>query len=406
MSFNKSTYKNYLANKKYGPTAAGTNKSSYFNEAIPKYSTRADIDNIITAGGMTPGKTDTNAQIVIGRDRWPEDTVPGKRETIHGSKSPNAKSGYSDYHGAGAIDMVVGRMAPYPLEVTGPPTGPKGTTGPGQISPLYTTCKTKVPSVTAETLANGDRHTGIMMDAARIYMSQMCEIDKYFKLKKADPLQANNQPGSAIMLKADRLRMHSRRDIYIHAGGDEEVEGHNIDSCGVTLTDKPKIHLMVGNGTLDDDGYVAQTEAVAMEATPMKGKKIQYETRRGELYSETFQISSPKATQHPVPRGENLVECLNSMLDIMKDSFEQINNFIIEQNQLNALIVNHVHGTAVGPTTQAPILQAKYISTAIEAMRGMVSAFSSVYANIPAIKFNYLDKSGYRYINSRYITIT
>ena len=90
----------------------------------------------------------------------------------------------------------------------------------------------------------------------------------------------------------------------------------------------------------------------------------------------------------------------------MKDSFEQINNFIISQNELNGLIANHVHGTGVGMTTQDPTMQIKYVQTAIDSIRGMLSAFQTVYNNIPALKLNYLDKEGYRYINSRHVTVT
>lgn len=396
MSFNKNSSKNYLADNQYGPVGTSESNSSFHNEAIPNYSTRVDIESVITAAGITPGKADTNAQIVIGRDRWPEDRDSSKRETIHNSISTPKDSGYSDYHGAGAIDMVVGRMAPYPLEITG---------GPVEVSPLYTTVKSKIPSVTATTLANGDRHSGIMMDAARIYMSQMCDIDQYFKLKRADSMYANNQPSSAIMLKADRLRLHSRRDVYIHAGGDEEVDGSNIDSCGVTLLDAPQIHLMVGNGTLDDDGYVAETKDIGGQSLP-GGSQTNYETTRGQKFSDKFRVSAPKARQQPIPRGENLLECLDQMCQIMKDSFEQINNFILSQNELNMVLAHHIHGTAVGMTTADPISQIKYCTTAIDSIRGMISAFQSVYANLPAIRLNYLDRSGYRYINSRYVTVT
>ena len=393
MSFNKNTKKNYLLDKNYGPIGQNSSNSSYYNEAIPNYATRIDVDNIITASGMKPGVSDTNAQIVIGRDRWPEDTIPGKKEAIHANKNTPKNSGYSDYHGAGAIDLVVGRMAPFPVEISN---------GPSEISPLYTSAMTKNPEVVTQTLANGDYHTGIIMDAARIYVSQMCDIDQYFKLTKVSDLNANNGPCSGIILKADKLRLHSRRDVYIHAGGDAEVPGFNIDSCGATLLDKPKIHLMVGNGTLTEEGFIAVTTNTGGQSTP-GGPRNTFETTRGERYNA---MTAPKKAQQPIPRGENLVECLDQMCQIMKDSFEQINNFIISQNELNGLIANHVHGTGVGMTTQDPIMQIKYVQTAIDSIRGMLSAFQTVYNNIPALKLNYLDKEGYRYINSRHVTVT
>ena len=140
MPFNKETNKNYLAqvenNKKFGPDTNRPGQVS-FPEAVPKYAQRLDVESIITASGIskTVGKHNTNAQITIGKDRWPQD--PLNSETSNKPRSPGQtmNSGYASYHNAGAIDLVVGRGAPYPVEITG---------GPGHLAPLYNTVKSKV----------------------------------------------------------------------------------------------------------------------------------------------------------------------------------------------------------------------------------------------------------------------
>ena len=72
-------------------------------------------------------------------------------------------SGYSDHQGAGAIDIVVGRCAPYLHQIS------------SKVGPLYTTEdeSKKVPSeISAVFLkdqqGNPTPHPGIVMDAARI----------------------------------------------------------------------------------------------------------------------------------------------------------------------------------------------------------------------------------------------
>ena len=69
-------------------------------------------------------------------------------------------------------------------------------------------------------------HPGVLMDAARIYISQMCLIDDYFGIAKEISTSNNalnmstevprpTTISSAIMIKADEVRMHSRKDIKI-----------------------------------------------------------------------------------------------------------------------------------------------------------------------------------------------
>ncbi|OUV99303.1 MAG: hypothetical protein CBD16_08375 [Betaproteobacteria bacterium TMED156] len=391
MAFTKYSKKNYLPSE--GPYGGGSTTRgglTLFNEPVPEYSSRPDIDNVLTA------LTNTNAQIVIGRDRWPQDPgyAPYKERPFNDS-TYSKDSGFASFQGAGAIDIVVGRGAPYPVEIPG---------GPSEMVPLYTTAQSKKIAGEGIDLSDGrTRHDGVIMDAARIYISQMCDLDKYFKLKKPGLMDANQGPSSGIILKADRLRMHSRRDVCIIAGGDPSPAGDKIDSCGATILDNPKIHLIVGNGQLDDGDEEDGKKTLVKANSYLRD----FDLNTGKnTYGLNKMNLQQKLTQQPIPRGDNLVECLGQMCDVMKDSFEQINNFLIEQNKINGVFSNHVHGTAVGLTTQDPISQIQNVISTISNIRTMVSAFSSVYANIPAIRMNYLERSGYRYINSRHVTVS
>ena len=398
MSFNKETNKNYLFDKdgKYGQKASG---ELTFKESIPNYAHRLNCEAIFTAKGTSTalGKEDTNAQIVIGRDRWPEDPINSESSTMNTGISP--ASGYSSYHGAGAIDIVVGRNAPYPV---------RPQEGVSHHTPLYNTVVSRKILGEKPILNSGDPngtpHDGTIMDAARIYISQMCKPDEYFKLNKAERIYANNGASSGIVLKADKIRVHARRDVYVHAGGDFAT---SIDSCGYSLTDAPKIHLMVGNGELPDDSYVENGEKVRVTRTTRNEKPTSVTPEGKEKYEYTSEkVSTGFAPQHPVPRGDNLVECLSIMLETIKDGFSMINDVLIEQNQFNAVIANHVHGTAVGLTTQCPLTQTKNAITTMAHVKGMISAFQATFNNLPAVRANYLKRSGYKYINSRNVTVT
>ena len=393
MSFNKNTGKNYLANPAYGPKASG---EMLFNEAIPKYAQRVDVESILTAKGISSnkGKSDTNAQIVVGRDRWPQDNNQMRNESGGKGAAPMASSGYASYHNAGAIDIVVGRGAPYPVEITG---------GPSQQAPLYTTVVSKTVAGQNESLMSGESHTGLVMDAARIYVSQMCKVDDYFRLNKAERLYVNNGASSGIVIKADRLRMHARRDVYIHAGGDKDTP---VDSCGASFLDVPKIHLMVGNGNLRDDSYMEGGKSKSVTQTSMSPSGQVESTGRQSYVATTESVRLGMARQQPVPRGDNLAQCLNELLDVVKDGFEMVNNVLIEQNTLNGILANHIHATAAGLTTTDPISQIQNAISTVQYVKNMISAFQAVYNNIPAMKMNYLKKSGFKYINSRNVTVT
>ena len=72
-------------------------------EPVPQYFFRGSDNRI---------EGENNTLIVLGRDRAPE---TGDEVFINNSLKRNDKSGYSNHMGAGAIDIVVGRGAPFPL---------------------------------------------------------------------------------------------------------------------------------------------------------------------------------------------------------------------------------------------------------------------------------------------------
>lgn len=316
---------------------------SFLLEPVPDYSKRSG-DVVINSKEMKQG-CDNNAQIILGRDRAPF----GKRsrESISKSGVSSSKvSGYSDYMAAGSIDIVVGKGAPYPIK------NPDIESGPANYPPHYTT--RTPPDLKMVELLPGLYHPGYVMDAARIYISQMCDVDEYFKM--AGPDSADISPCSAIVLKSDRVRIHSRRDIKIQAGGDI---GPKFDSKGYQIKEYGKIHLIAGDGVW---------------------------------------------RQQPIPLGNNLVKFLAEVLDTIDDVLEVVNNFAMSQKMLNQSLSNQVFGTAVGPTTSNPISQTQNVIKQISDMKDMISISGAKLNNIPSLRIAFLERTGEFYVNSRNVT--
>ena len=141
-------------------------------EPVPQFLARSG-DGIITSAGFKPGLYDNNTMIILGRDRCGIGEYDTKKES-----NTNSKHDYSDHQGSAAIDIVVGRMAPFPVVQDSYSLGPCFSTRKG-ITPLkgVKLGKTKPEEKPVY-------HEGYVMDAARIYMSQMTKLDSNFKISK------------------------------------------------------------------------------------------------------------------------------------------------------------------------------------------------------------------------------
>lgn len=322
---------------------------SPLHEPVPNFKARPG-DGILSPTGFDPG-VDNNTIIILGRDRDPfRVNKDGLREKSGDNPlTMETVSGYSDYMGAGAIDMIVGRGSPYPLQ------GVKNY--PNNLPPLYLT-KTDA-NLPAITLRDGEEHPAYLMDAARIYISQMCDIDEYFAIKKVNELNVDQSPSSAIILKADRLRMHSRRDIKIVAGGDKGTE---FDSNGFRINEAGSIHLIAGNGTL--------------------------------------------GAQQPIPLGDNLVACLNEILESIQSTLSLLDNFTTAQKEVNSVLASHAHAAAPGMTVFDPLLEAICTNANLTYVQDQTQLMLEKTTNIQSIIGNYLTSGGSRYINSYFTTTT
>lgn len=329
----------------------------YLDEEVPEFLARSS--DLVIKPTM-----DNNSLIWMGRDRNPLQkkkrvvkggVLEGYAEQDHVDPTQTTlQSGYSDHQGAGAIDMVVGRCAPYPFSSA------------SKVGPLFTTIseegKKEVESVFLKTGDNPEditKHPGLMMDASRIYISQMCDIDDYFNIENSQiALSGEGHPSSAIMIKSDRIRLHSRRDVKIVAGGDGTSRR---DSNGYFIKESPKIHLISGNGNL--------------------------------------------GAQQPVPLGHNLVACLRRVYQCQQNILEVVNNLMTGQLALNTIVSNSIRVSPAGPTATCPVSQAMVTLKNFSDVNDMFNIYFEKFWNIPTDEFGYLNPANSEYILSRNITI-
>ena len=203
---------------------------------------------------------DNNCQIVLGRDR--PNMIMGTGYSPKGAQN------------AGAIDIVVGRMA--------------------SVNPADGTLVN--PSFKA--------------DAARIYISQTTDIDTNFGIA---PGKIGSVKGrSGIGIKADGVRIIGREGIKIVTGArTDDGEGTETNSKGMNVLAVPKIELNAGN--IDPDASKAANTG------------------------SEFALPQPNALQG-VGRGENIVDAFTDLVKILDSILGMVNNFMTSQIKINTAI--------------------------------------------------------------------
>lgn len=331
-------------------------------EPVPEFFKRPG-DGIITA--ELDNGVDNNAAIIFGRDRTGMFEIDNINSEV---KNSIGVGSYAEFMGAGSIDIVAGRCAPFPLQ------------GDFTVGPLYNT-EVGINALLGKRLTIEEPsqeevyHPGYAMDAARIYISQMTNIDKNFKIETTltdlDKLleqdsQPNDRlppPSSGIMLKADKVRMHARNDIKIVTGGPHE----NIDSQGEPIIDKTSgIHLVAQN---------------------LNGR------------------------QQPIPLGTNLENCLNDIIDNLNVITTIVKRFATEQMSYNNVLSNHYHNSPFYGVATSPSITAgpEGVKTSVNEFRYVVAQCAKVQSNLQFVKNEFLTPGAIstdpdNYINSRFNT--
>jgi len=316
-------------NRQFGKRSGIANQP--LDEASPTYE-KGQTEKIITGNN--------NNFIILGRDR------PGHKFTGFGGKGATQSS---------RIDLIAGMGATFRHKdgTYGPPNG--------------------------ETIINPN----FAMDAARVYISQKSDLDRYMGLAEVD---GQAPPGrSGIGLKADVVRIHARQDIKIVTGrarvqgvgrkGERLSTGGENDVVGT-------ISLIAGNYTDGKDSPMMNVLEPIKKFLKIK-KKLQ-----------------------PIPKGDNLAECLEDIIGVISELSSLVgqNSGLIQL--MNTALTTHIHVGASGPVSPPPIYSQGF-APVISAQAALAKTSNmSLSTNLSLMKNNHLSKLGSNYINSKYVFTT
>lgn len=228
------------------------------------------------------------------------------------------------------------------------------------------------------------------MDAARVYISQRADIDRYMGLAEV-PNQAPSGR-STIGLKADTIRMHSRQDIKIVTGR-ARFEGVGKDgerlSTGGNNEPVGTISFIAGNYTED-------------------------EKRTNFSFLEPLKVlrNSVRKLQ-PIPKGDNLADCLNEIVAAIQQLSALVGDNTSMIQKMDAALAIHTHPVAplpippfppvaLSPSTYTPITS--FVQTKTTTSIASRQLFNK---SLESLKINYLNENfGSIYINSKYVFTT
>lgn len=186
-------------------------------------------------------------------------------------------------------------------------------------------------------------------DSARVHIAQKTDVDENFNLAEGNV--GNKKARSAIAVKADNVRVIGREAIKLITGG------NRYNSQGGEIQSVSGIDLIAGNDDKD---------------------------------------------MQPIPKGKNLVEALEQIVEHNKILTGIIENFISAQLDFNGSIITHTHVTSPsGQTTPSPSLIASGLTSNLKQFKSF-SSLPMHRTNVESFKFKYLKPVGKKYINSRF----
>jgi hypothetical protein len=263
----------------------------------------------------------------------------GDAYMVFGSDRPGTKASGFGAQGApsATIDLVVGRMASA--------FGGEGPREGMQVSPNFAA------------------------DAARIYISQLTDLDTNFGI--ATGHLGAERPRSGIGIKADHVRIIGREGVKIVTGGMQGVKGYppfkgETNSLGGKPESSPRIDLIAGNNT---------------------GKRKVW----GGIENPIDRIDYLQ----PIIKGENAVKCLDELSEFIEDLLSLVLNLSIITSLCFAFM-----GVIKFPLSAITVPAVTLINNFV------TSTIFTTRIKKVNWEFNYLNNNAQRYICSRNVSAT
>lgn len=215
-------------------------------------------------------------------------------------------------------------------------------------------------------------------DAARIYISSKTDIDKNFGLSRGS--QGNKKAYSGIGIKADAVRVIGRSGVKIITGKAQNVKagagGEKLSMGSKEMRPSPKIELIAGN---------------------QDGSSRHFSIDKGFFTVKNIQ---------PAVMGDNLVEAMTEVIDLVNQVQGALVNFATQQSILNGVMAVHTHPCPPLYTTPSPEMASAGINNMIKMVTDVHIPLFSQKVNTMFFEMNYLKPFGMQYINSRCVNIT
>lgn len=210
-------------------------------------------------------------------------------------------------------------------------------------------------------------------DAARIYISQLTDVDKNFGIVKGKSglLKAR----SAVAIKADGVRLVGREGVKI-VTGKAPFEGFGEDGeknsrGGKIIKPAPKIELIAGNND--------------------QPKKV-----RGGLFQKKEVIQGLQ----PLVKGDNMNDALLEISALLHKINSAMSNFVMTQIAFNSAVAvnvfppNTAHHAAAGTAAN------------LRLMNNVVNNLHHQRIQLSLFETNFCTPYGYKYICSKNVTTT
>ena len=206
-------------------------------------------------------------------------------------------------------------------------------------------------------------------DAARVYISQRCDIDTYFGITHGKELMGPPKNRSGIGIKADHVRLFARNHVKI-VTGKATAEGFGRtgapNSLGGASDGGGRIEFIVGNNV---------------------------EPRSGG-----------QAALQPIPLGDNLENLLIEMLDLIGSLRSMVANNTSYIQEIATGLCSHFHADTPQPLPGVSIPDPTLIAKMLPALGKSLSqntVGSELHKfNTKVINLNYLDPFAPEYILS------
>lgn len=219
-------------------------------------------------------------------------------------------------------------------------------------------------------------------DAAKIYISQRSNIDKYMQMPyDKETTTYDFEDRSAIGIQADHVRVVGREGIKIVTGAPERCKGAGF--FGVRNSVQGKRYTASGIELIA--GFKDGTEKI--------------------VDLGQFPPINEQDSIQPIPRGVMLAAALQDLSDQMVNAFETIMLFAAAQMELNGALMTHTHPVIAPAPVAGPSLElaGAAIKATIDELANVVlpSFVYSVNCGL-TFKWNYLFDFSPYYICSRY----